>query len=83
MKIDSKGRVLSFSEKPKGDDLRAMVNFCCLNFEHKKIKSYYASDLTIYFRQLTQQYWGSQRMRLKRSRTLLQWECMSSRRIYF
>ncbi|KAG8636697.1 hypothetical protein MANES_15G025400v8 [Manihot esculenta] len=25
MKIDSKGRVLSFSEKPKGDDLRAMA----------------------------------------------------------
>lgn len=25
MKIDGKGRVLSFSEKPKGDDLKAMV----------------------------------------------------------
>lgn len=25
MKIDDKGRVLSFSEKPKGDDLKAMV----------------------------------------------------------
>ncbi|KAF8388047.1 hypothetical protein HHK36_026713 [Tetracentron sinense] len=25
MKIDNKGRVLSFSEKPKGDDLKAMV----------------------------------------------------------
>lgn len=25
MKIDKKGRVLSFSEKPKGDDLKAMV----------------------------------------------------------
>lgn len=25
MKIDNKGRVLSFSEKPKGEDLKAMV----------------------------------------------------------
>lgn len=25
MKIDDTGRVLSFSEKPKGDDLKAMV----------------------------------------------------------
>lgn len=25
MKIDKKGKVLSFSEKPKGDDLKAMV----------------------------------------------------------
>ena len=25
MKIDDKGRVISFSEKPKGDDLKAMV----------------------------------------------------------
>lgn len=25
MKIDNKGRVLSFSEKPKGNDLKAMV----------------------------------------------------------
>lgn len=25
MKIDNKGRVLFFSEKPKGDDLKAMV----------------------------------------------------------
>lgn len=25
MKIDNKGRILSFSEKPKGDDLKAMV----------------------------------------------------------
>lgn len=25
MKIDDSGRVLSFSEKPKGDDLKAMV----------------------------------------------------------
>lgn len=25
MKIDEKGRVISFSEKPKGDDLKAMV----------------------------------------------------------
>jgi glucose-1-phosphate adenylyltransferase len=24
MKIDDKGRVISFSEKPKGDDLKAM-----------------------------------------------------------
>lgn len=27
MKIDGKGRVLSFSEKPKGKDLKAMVKF--------------------------------------------------------
>lgn len=27
MKIDNKGRVLSFSEKPKGADLKAMVSF--------------------------------------------------------
>lgn len=27
MKIDNKGRVLSFCEKPKGDDLKAMVTF--------------------------------------------------------
>lgn len=26
MKIDGKGRVISFSEKPKGEDLNAMVN---------------------------------------------------------
>ena len=26
MKIDNKGRILSFSEKPKGEDLKAMVN---------------------------------------------------------
>jgi ADP-glucose pyrophosphorylase len=25
MKIDDTGRVISFSEKPKGDDLKAMV----------------------------------------------------------
>jgi len=25
MKIDNKGRILSFSEKPKGADLKAMV----------------------------------------------------------
>lgn len=25
MKIDNKGRILSFSEKPKGDELKAMV----------------------------------------------------------
>lgn len=25
MKIDEKGRVINFSEKPKGDDLKAMV----------------------------------------------------------
>ena len=39
MKIDNRGRVISFSEKPKGEDLRAMVmclfffffffHFCC------------------------------------------------------
>ena len=27
MKIDDKGRILSFSEKPKGEDLKAMVTF--------------------------------------------------------
>lgn len=27
MKIDNKGRILSFSEKPKGEDLKAMVSF--------------------------------------------------------
>lgn len=27
MKIDKKGRVISFSEKPRGEDLKAMVNF--------------------------------------------------------
>jgi ADP-glucose pyrophosphorylase len=26
MKIDDTGRVVSFSEKPKGDDLKAMVS---------------------------------------------------------
>ena len=25
MKIDNKGRILSFSEKPKGEELKAMV----------------------------------------------------------
>ena len=32
MKIDNKGRVMSFSEKPKGDDLKAMV--CPLSLSH-------------------------------------------------
>jgi ADP-glucose pyrophosphorylase len=27
MKIDENGRVLNFAEKPKGDDLKAMVSF--------------------------------------------------------
>lgn len=30
MKIDDTGRVIAFSEKPKGDDLKAMVGHICL-----------------------------------------------------
>lgn len=43
MKIDSKGRVLFFNEKPKGNDLKAMVSLCStLNFEQKKNKEWFS-----------------------------------------
>lgn len=33
MKIDNKGRILSFREKPKGEDLKAMVShFYCFSY---------------------------------------------------
>lgn len=46
MKIDSKGRILSFSEKPKGEDLKAMevdTTVLGLSREESKKKPYIAS----------------------------------------
>lgn len=40
MKIDNKGRVLSFSEKPKGNDLKAMV---ILNKSHDVLEFEFVS----------------------------------------
>ncbi|GAV84601.1 NTP_transferase domain-containing protein [Cephalotus follicularis] len=50
MKIDNKGRVLSFSEKPKGDDLKAMkVDTTVLGLSHDEAeKQSYIASMGVY-----------------------------------
>lgn len=56
MKIDNEGRVISFSEKPRGNELKAMVIvnkstnlICCLRFEGTHLICYMlqAVDTTV------------------------------------
>lgn len=46
MKIDKKGRVVSFSEKPKGEDLKAMViAIVFLIFEYFDMTGFFSAVL--------------------------------------
>ena len=52
MKIDEKGRVISFSEKPKGDDLKAMVCLIILASSEQNLED--SSKPRVILRQSTQ-----------------------------
>jgi len=88
MKIDNKGRVISFSEKPKGNDLKAQVFYHDLSHSHVLVTKDAEMSLEFcimyYFnhRQWILLFWGCHRKRQKRSHTLLQWKYICSRKRY-
>lgn len=70
MKIDNKGRVLSFSEKPRGNELKAMVSldFGYKYYSGKLVSTFWMEAVTVvYFRQSTQLFSDSRKKRQKRS----------------
>ena len=93
MKIDNKGKVISFSEKPKGADLKAMASFFLffrfwcffygflLNSALMNIDEYLI--LISLFRKWIPLCWGCLEKRQRRNLTLLQWEFMYLRRKNF